>query len=42
MTGHTSRPATPPPQPVQEVGLPVEQMDITISDDLLDIIEVPD
>ena len=40
ITGHTPRPSTPIPQPVQEEVPPDrEPMDVSIPDDLLDIIE---
>ena len=43
ITGHLPRPATPAPQPVQEDVLPeTEPMDVSIPDDLLNVITVPE
>ena len=43
ITSHTTRPATPPPQPIQkEVPQEAESMDVSIPDDLLNVIDVPE
>ena len=43
VSGHTPRLATQPPQPVQEDVVPeTEPIDVSISDNLPDVIDVPE
>ena len=43
ITGHTPRPAVQPPQPIQKKVPPqAELMDVSIPDDLLNVIDVPE